>query len=93
MLFGIVRWQIGLLVGSMLNIVDCMSLGVELGGVVGINDGSANGKQMTDFVYRDETSLSCKDDDVFIVVVGFELGISKIDGPRLGNELGCFLES
>ena len=69
MLFGIVRWQIGLLVGSMLNIVDCMSLGVELGGVVGINDGSANGKQMTDFVNRDETTLGCKDDDGFIVFV------------------------
>ena len=37
MLFGIVRWQIGWLVGSMLGIVDCMSLGVELGEVVGIN--------------------------------------------------------
>ena len=36
-LTGIVRWQIGWLVGSMLNIVDCMSLGVELGEVVGIN--------------------------------------------------------
>ena len=50
MLFGIMRWQIGWLVGSMLNIVDCMSLGVELGGVVGINEGSANGTKMTDFV-------------------------------------------
>ena len=37
MLFGIVRWQIGLLVGSMLIIVDCMSLGDELGEVFGIN--------------------------------------------------------
>ena len=93
MLFGIVRWQIGLLVGSMLNIVDCMSLGVELGGVVRINEGSANGMKMTGFGNRDETSLGCKDDDGFIVFVGFELGESKNDGPRLGNELGCFLES
>ena len=69
MLFGIVRWQIGLLVGSMLNIVDCMSLGVELGGVVGINEGSANGMNMTDFGNRDETTLGCKDDDGFIVFV------------------------
>ena len=69
MLCGIVRWQIGLLVGSMLGIVDGMSLGVELGGVVGINDGSANGTNMTDFCNRDETSLGCKDDDGFIVFV------------------------
>ena len=48
---------------------------------------------MTDFGNKDETSLGCKDDDGFIVVVGFELGISKNDGPRLSNELGCFLES
>ena len=74
MLFGIVRWQIGLLVGSMLNIVDCMSLGMSLGEVVGINEGSANGMKMTSFGNRDETSLGCKDDDGFIVFVGFELG-------------------
>ena len=74
MVTGIVRWQIGWLVGSMLSIVDCMSLGVELGGVVGINEGSANGKQMTDFGNRKETTLGCKDDDGFIVFVGFELG-------------------
>ena len=77
----------------MLRIVDCMSLGVELGEVVGINEGIANGTNMTDFGNKDETSLGCKDDDGFIVVVGFELGISKNDGPRLSNELGCFLES
>ena len=77
----------------MLGIVGCKALVVKLGGVVGMNDGSATGKQMTDFVCRDETTLGCKDDDGFIVVVGFELGISKNDGPRLGNELGCFLES
>ena len=93
MLFGIVRWQIGLLVGSMLNIVDCMSLGVELGEVVGINDGSATGKKMTDFVCRDETTLGCKDDDGFIVVVRSERGESKNDGPRLGKELGWSLDS
>ena len=93
MVTGIVRWQIGWLVGSMLGIVDGMSLGVELGGVVGINEGSANGKQMTAFGNRKETTLGCKDDDGFIVVVGSELGESKNDGPRLGNELGCFLES
>ena len=74
MVTGIVRWQIGLLVGSMLGIVDCMSLGVELGGVVGINEGSANGEQMTAFGNRKETTLGCKDDDGFIVFVGFELG-------------------
>ena len=92
-LTGIVRWQIGWLVGSMLNIVDCMSLGVELGGVVGINEGSANGKQMTAFGNRKETTLGCKDDDGFIVVVRSEIGESKNNGPRLGKELGCFLES
>ena len=81
MLFGIVRWQIGLLVGSMLNIVDCMSLGVELGEVVGINEGIANGTNMTDFGNKDETTLGCKDDDEFIVVVGSERGKSKNDGP------------
>ena len=81
MLFGIVRWQIGLLVGSMLNIVDCMSLGVELGEVVGINEGIANGTNMTGFGNRDETTLGCKDDDGFIVFVGCELGKSKKDGP------------
>ena len=58
----------------MLGIVDGMSLGVELGGVVGINEGSANGTKMTGFGNRDETSLGCKDDDGFIVFVGYELG-------------------
>ena len=48
---------------------------------------------MTYFGNRDETTLGCEDDDGFIVFVGFELGESKNDGPRLGNELGCFLES
>ena len=81
MLFGIVRWQIGLLVGSMLGIVDGMSLGVELGGGGGINEGIANGTKMTDFGYRDETTLGCEDDDGFIVIVRCELGKSKKDGP------------
>ena len=80
MLTEIVRWQIGWLVGSMLEIVDGMSLGVELGGVVGINEDSANGIYMTDFVYRDETSIGCKDNDGFIVVVRCELGKFKSDG-------------
>ena len=80
MLFGIVRWQIGLLVGSMLGIVDGMSLGVELEGVVGINEGSANGMKMTGFGNRDETTLGCEDDDGSIVVVRCELGKSKNDG-------------
>ena len=93
MLFGIMSWQIGWLVGSMLNIVDCMSLGMSLGEVVGINEGSANGEQMTAFGNRKETTLGCKDDDEFIVVVRSEIGESKNDGPRLGKELGCFLES
>ena len=48
---------------------------------------------MTVFGNRDETSFGCKDDDGFIVVVGYELGKSKNDGPRLGKELGCSLES
>ena len=74
MVTGVVRWQMSWLFGSMLRIVDCMSLGVELGGVVGINEGSANGMNMTDFGNRDETTLGCKDDDGFIVFVGFELG-------------------
>ena len=93
MLTGIVRWQIGWLVDSMLGIVDGMSLDVELWGVVGINEGSATGKQMTAFGKRKETTLGCKDDDGFIVVVRSEIGESKKDGPRLGKELGCFLES
>ena len=93
MLTEIVRWQIGWLVGSMLGIVDGMSLGVELGGVVGINEGIANGTKMTGFGSRDETSLGCKDDDGFIVVVRCELGKSKNDGPRLGKELGWSPES
>ena len=38
----------------MLGIVDGMSLGVELEGVVGINEGSANGMKMTGFGNRDE---------------------------------------
>ena len=80
MVTGFVRWQIGWLVGSMLGIVDGMSFGVELGGVVGINEGSANGKQMTAFGNRKETILGCKDDDEFIVVVRSELGKSKNDG-------------
>ena len=54
MLTGIIKWHIGWLVGSMLSIVDGMSLGVELGGVVGINEGSANGMKMTSFGNRDE---------------------------------------
>ena len=58
----------------MLGIVGCKALGVKLGGVVGINEGSANGMKMTGFGNRDETSLGCKDDDGFIVFVGFELG-------------------
>ena len=74
------KWQIGLLVGSMLGINDCMSLNVELGEVVGINEGSANGTKMTGFGKRDETTLGCKDDDGFIVVVRSELGKSKNDG-------------
>ena len=41
----------------MLGIVDGMSLGVELGGVVGINEGSANGIKMSGFGNSDETSL------------------------------------
>ena len=44
----------GFIVGSMLGIVDGMSLDVELEGVVGINEGSANGTKMTGFGYRDE---------------------------------------
>ena len=48
---------------------------------------------MTVFVYRDEITLGCKDDDGFIVVVVSELGESKNDGPRLGKELGWSLES
>ena len=80
MVTGVVRWQMSWLFGSMLRIVDCMSLGVELGGVVGIIEGSANGMNMTDFVCRDETTLGCKDDDEFIVVVRSELGKSKNDG-------------
>ena len=61
--------------------------------MVGINEDIANGKKLTDFGNMDETTLGCKDDDGFIVFLGFELGKSKNDGPRLGNELGCFLES
>ena len=76
MLTGIVNLQIGLLVGSMIGIVDGMSLGVELGGMVGINEGIANGTKMTGFGYKDETTLGYKDDDGFIVFVGFELGKS-----------------
>ena len=64
----------------MLGIVDCMSLGVELGGVVGINEGSANGTKMTGFGNRDETTLGCEDDDGSFVVVRCELGKSKNDG-------------
>ena len=45
---------------------------------------------MTSFGNRDETTLGCKDDDGFIVFVGFELGISKNDGPRLGKRLDAF---
>ena len=48
---------------------------------------------MTHFGNSDETTLGYKDDDGFIVFVGFELGKSKNDGPRLGKELGCSLES
>ena len=58
---------------STLGIVDGMSLGVELGGVVGINEGIANRKKTTGFGNRDETTLGCKDDEGFIVVVGSEL--------------------
>ena len=65
----------------MIGIVDGMSLGVELGEVVGINEGIANGTNMTDFGNKDETTLGCKDDDEFIVVVGSERGKSKNDGP------------
>ena len=64
----------------MLSIVGCKSLGVELRGVVGINEGSANGTKMTGFGYKDETTLGCKDNDGFIVVVGCELRKSKNDG-------------
>jgi len=66
----------------MLGIVDGMSLGVQLGGVVGINEGSANGTNMTDFCNRDETSLGCKDDDGFIFFVGSTLDKSKNDGTK-----------
>ena len=83
MLTGIIKWHIGWLVGSMLSIVDGMPLGVELGGVVGINEGSANGTKITGFGNRDETSLGCKDDDGF--VVGSMLGI--VDGMSLDVEL------
>ena len=38
----------------MLGIVDGMSLGVELGGVFGINEGSANGMKTSGFGNRDE---------------------------------------
>ena len=48
---------------------------------------------MTAFGNRKETTLGRKDEDGFIVVVGSKLGESKNDGPRLGKELGCFLES
>ena len=51
----------------MLGSVDAMSLGVELGLVAEINEGSANGMKMTGFGNRDETSLGCKDNDGFIV--------------------------
>ena len=44
----------GFIVGSMLGIVDGMSLGVELEGVVGINEGSANGMKTSGFGNRDE---------------------------------------
>ena len=54
MLTGMIKWQIGWLVGSMLGIVDGMSLDVELGGVVGINEGSANGMKTSGFGNRDE---------------------------------------
>ena len=57
-----------------------MSLGVEHGEVVGINEGIANGTKMTDFGYRDEITLGCEDDDGFIVVVRCDLGKSKNDG-------------
>ena len=46
----------------MLGIADGMSLDVELGGVVGINEGIDNSTK--------KTSLGCKDDDGSIVVVG-----------------------
>ena len=61
--------------------------------MVGINEGSANGMKMSGFGNRDETSLGCKDDDGFIIVVGSELGKSKNDCPRLAKELGCSLGS
>ena len=44
----------GFIVGSMLGIVDGMSLDVELEGVVGINEGSANGMKTSGFGNRDE---------------------------------------
>jgi hypothetical protein len=61
--------------------------------VVGINKGIAFGTKMTVFGNRDETSFGCKDNDGFIVVVGYELRKSKNNSPRLGKELGCSLES
>ena len=61
--------------------------------MVGINEGSANGMKMSGFGNRDETSLGCKDDDGFIIVVGSELGKSKYDGSRLAKEAGCSLGS
>ena len=61
--------------------------------MVGINEDIANGNKLTDLGNMAETRLGGKDDDGFIVFVGFELGKSKNDGPRLGKELGCSLES
>ena len=48
---------------------------------------------MTDFGNKDKTTLGCKDDDEFIVLVRCELRKSKNKGPRLGKELGSSLES